>query len=462
MTMSRKSIVTVTTIGVLSIIGFILYPKMFPSKPERKILYWTDSMIPGDKSDHPGKSPMGMERVPVYADEGSSQQKTEESKSYYTCPMHPSVHKDQPGACPICGMTLVKKTVESEDNANRAGDSGSITLSPSKQIIANVATSVAKRISLGKEIRAVGKIDYAEPNFRQISTRFPGRLDKLYLTFTGEKVKSGDPVADVYSPEAISGQKEYLLAKDSYEQVKDATDLISNGAKSLLDESRQKLLRWGFTDAQIDELDSTKEVKPTITIYSPISGTVLKKNVDPQQYASAGEDLYDVADLSTVWLSVDVYEYEMKMFKVGQIMEASTDSYAGKIFHGAITFISPTIDPSARTVRVRAEFANPNGKLKLGMYMNTSINVKLPATVVVPATALLSTGNRQVVWVKKGDNLFAPRLVTVGFSVGNDVQILQGIDEGDTVVTSGGYLLDSESQLETATSANSTEPTDMK
>lgn len=460
--MNRKLIFTLITIVALGIIGFVLYPKMFPSKPERKILYWTDSMIPGDKSDHPGKSPMGMERVPVYADEVSSQQKTEELKPYYTCPMHPSVHKEQPGACPICGMTLVKKTVESKDNATETSDPESITVSPSKQIIANVATIVATRISLEKKIRAVGKIDYAEPNFRQISTRFPGRLDKLYLTFTGEKVKRGDPVADVYSPEAISAQKEYLLAKDSYEQVKDATDLISNGAKSLLDESRQKLLRWGFTDAQIDELDSTKEVKSTIIIYSPISGTVLKKNVDPQQYAVAGEDLYDVADLSIVWLYVDVYEYEMEWFKVGLTMEASTESYPGKTFHGTITFISPTIDPSSRTVRVRAEFTNPNDKLKLDMFMNTLINIKLPATVVVPATALLSTGNRQVVWIKKGVNLFVPRLVTVGSHTETDVQILQGIDEGDTVVTSGGYLLDSESQLETATSTKSSEHTDIK
>ena len=447
--MNKKIVLRITVLIALGLIGFIVYPKLFPSKQERKVLYWTDPMIQGDKSDHSGKSPMGMERVPVYAEEESSESKESSNKWYYTCPMHPSVRKDSPGACPVCGMSLVKKTDDMEVSSQEQQTHGGVTISPSKQILANVSTAVAKRVRLQKEIRAVGKIDYAEPNFRHISTRFPGRLDKLYLTYTGQKVNKGDPVADVYSPEAVSAQQEYLLAKDSYEQVKDAHESISNGAQALLDESKQKLFRWGFTKQQFDELEQKKEIKNIITIYSPISGTVLKKSVDPQHYAAAGEDIYDVADLSTVWMYADIYEYEIQTLKVGQTVEATSDAYPGEHFIGKITFMSPTIDASSRTVRVRAEFPNPHDKLKLEMFVNTTIKVDLPSTVSVPVSSVLSTGNRNVVWVQKGDGVFEPRLVKLGARTNDYYQILEGIREGETVVSSGGYLIDSESQLQT-------------
>ncbi|MFI5251471.1 MAG: efflux RND transporter periplasmic adaptor subunit [Bacteroidota bacterium] len=451
--MTKKYIFSIITVVLLGIFGYILYPKFFPSKPERKILYWTDPMLPGDKSDHPGKSPMGMERVPVYADSAIAESSTTTELApgeYYTCPMHPQVHKDQPGACPICGMTLVKKTAAHAMSESDKNNIATVSISPSKQVLANVATSIAVKMALEKEIRAVGAIDYAEPNFKQISIRFPGRLDKLYLTYTGQNVHKGDPVADVYSPEAISAQQEYLLAKDSYDEVKSQTDLISGGAQSLLDQARQKLLRWDFTEHQIAELESTKTVQKTITIHSPISGTVLKKFADPQHYASAGEDLYDVADLSTVWMYSEIYEYEVENIKNGQIVVASSDAFPGRIFTGKVIFISPTIDPSSRTAKVRIELPNPRLDLKVGMYVNARISVKLQESVVVPISAVLSTGSRQIVWIQKDGEVFQPRVVTTGERTGEYIQILDGIDEGDTIVTSGGYLIDSESQLETA------------
>ncbi len=310
--MNRKLLYAIIGGVVIAAITLALYPRLFPAKPERLILYWTDPMLPGDRSDHPGKSSMGMERVPVYADAvlPPARDTAILTRSYYTCPMHPFIHKDAPGACPVCGMTLVKKSDGTEMSGEEKDHIVTVTISPSRQILANVATTVARRLPLRKEIHAVGKIGYAEPNIRHISMRYPARIERLYLTYTGMKVKKGDPVAEVYSPDAISAQKEYLLARNSFEEVKDATEIISSGAKSLLDESREKLLRWGFTDTQISELDSTKKVRNTLTIYSPVGGTVLKKGVDPQRYVTAGEDIYDVADLSTVWLTIDIYEYE--------------------------------------------------------------------------------------------------------------------------------------------------------
>jgi membrane fusion protein, copper/silver efflux system len=450
--MKNKIIISAIAIIVIGLAGLYFYPKIFPSKPERKILYWTDSMIPGDRSDHPGKSPMGMERTPVYADESQSEttnQNTSEEKSYYTCPMHPSVKSDHPGACPVCGMNLVKRTEQVEMSKEEHQSLGQVTLSPTKQVLANVSTSTAMKMSLEKEIRAVGKIAYAEQNSRQISTRFPGRIDKLYLTYEGQQVKKDDPVADVYSPEAISAQQEYLLAKESK-------------SDELLQQSKQKLLLWGFNESQIIKLDESKTVKNTLTIYSPINGTVLKKNAQQQQYVSAGENLFDVADLSTVWMYADIYEYEIQGVKVGQMVEATSDAYPEKIFTGRITFISPTVDPSSRTIRIRAEMPNIERELKLDMFVNATLKIKLSEAIVVPITAVLSTGTRQVVWVQKDDDIFEPRFVKIGERSNEYVQILDGINEGETIVTSGGYLIDSESQLEAATGSKSSEHANME
>jgi Cu(I)/Ag(I) efflux system membrane fusion protein len=450
--MKKNIIISAIAIIIIGLAGLYFYPKIFPSKPERKILYWTDAMLPGDRSDHPGKSPMGMERTPVYADEVQSESASEtppEAKSYYTCPMHPSVKSDHPGACPVCGMNLVKHTEQVEMSKEEHQLLGQLALSPTKQVLANVSTSIAQKMTLEKEIRAVGKIAYAEQNFRQISTRFPGRVEKLYLTYEGQQVNKNDPVADVYSPEAISAQQEYLLAKESK-------------SEKLLQQSKQKLFLWGFTESQMKELDKSRAVKNTFTLHSPIGGTVLKKNVQQQQYVSAGENLFDVADLSTVWMYTDVYEYEIQGVKVGQTVEATSDAYPNKIFTGRITFISPTVDPSSRTIRIRAEMPNIDGKLKLDMFVNTTLKIKLSEAIVVPITAVLSTGTRQVVWVQKDAGIFEPRLVKVGERSNEYVQILDGINEGETIVTSGGYLIDSESQLEAATGSKSSEHADMK
>jgi membrane fusion protein, copper/silver efflux system len=456
--MNKKYIYSIITVVILGALGYALYPKFFPPQPERKILYWTDPMLPGDKSDHPGKSSMGMERVPVYADSLIAAPATTAATSeYYTCPMHPQVRSDKPGACPVCGMNLVKKTAAHTLSESDLHSIASVSISPSKQVLANVATSIAMKMALEKEIRAVGAIDYAEPNLKHISIRFPGRLDKLYLTYTGQAVHKGDPVADVYSPEAISAQEEYLLAKDSYDEVKDQTELISSGALSLLDQARQKLLRWDFTEQQIAELESTRIVTKTIAIHSPISGTVLKKIADPQHYAAAGENLYDVADLSIVWMYADIYEYELQNVHTGQEVETAVDAFPGKVFPGKVVFISPIIDPSSRTVKVRVELPNPHLELKIGMYANARISVKFPSMIVVPVSAVLSTGSLQIVWIQKDADVFQPRVVTLGERSGDYVQILSGINEGDIMATSGGYLIDSESQLETATKSASTE-----
>lgn len=367
---------------------------------------------------------------------------------YYTCPMHPSVRSDKPGACPVCGMTLVKKTLTHEPRDEETSGIPSVHLSQSQRVVANVATQFVMKKRLRKEITAAGKIDYAEPSFRHISMRFPGRIEKIYLSYTGQHVGKGDPVAELYSPEAISAQQEYLLAKESYEQVSASPDLISNGAHELYVQSRQKLLLWGFTEGQIIRLDSTGSTSEKVTIYSPVSGIVLKKNIEPQKYVNAGDDLYDVADLSTVWMYADVYEKDLQFLATGESIRMWADAYPGEVFSGKVSFVDPVVDPQTRTARVRAEFPNPGLRLRPGMFVKAEIEIPVLQSLAVPKTAILSTGRRDIVWIEVANNTFEPREITVGTSTESYTQVLSGLEEGESVVITGGYLLESESQLQ--------------
>ena len=369
--------------------------------------------------------------------------------------MHPSVRSDKPGACPVCGMSLVEVTeTEKEETDNEHQTLGDITISPSKKILANVSTTVAKKMKLQKEIQAVGKIDYAEPNYKHISARFSGRIEKLFVTFTGKKIKQGAAVAGMYSPEIISAQKEFILAANSFEEVQQSGIDLSD-AQTLLEQAKQKLIRLGFTDEQISELQQTKQEKEVVTIFSPISGTVIKKNVDVQQYVNVGENLFDVVDLSTVWLNADVFENEIQFIKLGQEVEATSEAFPNEKFIGKIIFISSTIDATSRTIKVRIEFPNTNEKLKLEMFVNAKIKIDLEEEIVDPISSIISTGNHNVVYVQKSEKVFEPRNVTLGTKTNDYVQIFSGIEEGETVVTSGGYLLDSESQLQADIESNS-------
>lgn len=446
--MKRKLIIGIAALAALTVAVILIYPKIFPPKQERKILYWTDSMLPGDRSDHPGKSPMGMERTPVYADEAQQEStQAHEEESYYTCPMHPSVRSDKPGACPVCGMALVKKAVQKKGDMNDSTGWQGVSLSPTQRVIANVSVVQVQRREISRDIQAVGVVSYSEPNYKHISMRFPGRLEKLYLSYTGQSVRKGDPVADVYSPEAISAQQEYLLSLDSHEQATNGEQTYASSAAQLLDQSKQKLLQWGFTEKQIAKLKETRKVNSVVTIYSQVSGTVVKKSVDPQHYAVTGEDMFDVANLSTVWTYLDVYEKDIRFITPGQRVHIWTEAYPNEKFTGRVMFVDPVVNPETRTIRVRSEFSNPNLKLKPNMYVTATIAVPKANAMVVPSTAIISTGKRTVVWVEIKENTFEPRDVVIGSVSEGFTAILTGLQEGDHIVETGGFLLDSESAL---------------
>lgn len=373
---------------------------------------------------------------------------------YYTCPMHPSVRSDRPGACPVCGMALVKKTGAAVDGQVNLADLRAVTLSPTQRVLANISTTPAQHRNLRKEITAVGLVEYAEPRYTHVSMRYPGRLEKLYLGFVGMPVKKGDPVADVYSPEAVSAQQEYLTALSWHEQVQNSPGDASRAAKEMVDQARQKLELWDFTKEQIDNLRNAGKINYIVTMYAPISGTVMKKNVYPQHYAMTGEDIYDLADLSIVWVYLDIYEKDIRYVSTGQPVEVVTEAYPGERFTGKVTFIDPVVNPDTRTVRVRTEFTNAHGKLKPNMYVTASVRNPAVRTLVVPSSAVLSTGKRTVVWVEVQGNAFEPRDVAVGTTTEGWTEILSGLREGELVAETGGYLIDSESALQGGGSAD--------
>ncbi|HLF15214.1 MAG TPA: efflux RND transporter periplasmic adaptor subunit [Bacteroidota bacterium] len=378
-------------------------------------------------------------------DTSAGDSKNEPQSEYYTCPMHPTVVSDKPGSCPVCGMTLVKKTGSPQTSSEDIGVIQTVSLSQAQRVIANVATTAAVRRSIDREITAVGVVDYAEPRRTKVTARFRGRIEKLYVDYIGRRIERGQPLFEMYSPDLYSAEREFVLALKA---------MATPGADSnpdrqaMVDAARDRLsIHFGLTRDQVARIESTRTVDQTVTFFSPISGTVLGKEVQEGQYVTEGTVLYDLADLSQVWIYLDVYEKDLRFIRTDHPVRIRAESYPGETFKGRVTFIDPILEPETRTVRVRTEFDNASGKLKPQMYVRAEIHVPAAEAVVVPASAIMYTGRRNIVWVEVKENTFEPRDVRVGVTAGPMVEILDGLHEGEQVVASGGYLIESESQL---------------
>ncbi len=370
---------------------------------------------------------------------------------YYTCPMHPSVISDKPGACPICGMSLVKRVKQAPVSEGDIGDLKAVSLSVAQRVMANVATQPARRHTLMHIIDAVGVIEYAEPLQAIVSARFRGRIDKLHVNFTGAVVRKGQPLFEMYSPDLISTQREFVLALQSLDGVSGAgvDSPVRAQAEAMVNAVRDRLrVHYGMTAGQVETIVSTRQTGSSMTFTSPIPGTVVAKEVQEGQYVDEGMLLYQLADLSTVWVYLDVYEQDIRFIRKGQMVSMTTEAYPGEKFTGRVTFIDPVIDPQTRTTGVRVELNNAGGKLKPQMYVRAETRIPLSNALVIPSSALLSTGKRDVVWVEVQSNLFEPRNVLTGVNDGAHVQILDGLKEGELVTIRGGFMLDSESQLQ--------------
>jgi Cu(I)/Ag(I) efflux system membrane fusion protein len=360
------------------------------------------------------------------------------SKEYWTCPMHPEVQKDRPGACPICNMDLIKKVSdEPADVSAKSNMEGGLTLTSEKQVLANVSTVKIKKERLLKELSAYSYLDFAEQSRKTIPAKFNGRIEKLFVDKTGDYITKGQALFEIYSPDLVQAQNEYLIALDK----------TTDKNYSLTEASRKKLELFGLTSNQIDELKNESDVKLTLTYYSPVSGTVIEKKVQEGMYVNEGTAIYEIAELSTLWNIAEVNETDLSSIKIGNKVKLKLKAYSGEEFKGKVTFIYPVVNPQTRTVKVRSEFSSQNNKLKPQMYGETVFSYDAGNGLLVPADAVIFSGNRNVVWIKTSDGMFEARNVQLGLKFGDKYQVLSGLNEGDEVAASGGFLIDSESQL---------------
>lgn len=369
---------------------------------------------------------------------------------YWYDPMHPGYRSEKPGKAPDCGMDLVPKYAdEAEGMQNMAP--GTVMLSPEKQQLIGVRTTEVRREHLARTIRTTGMVVVDETRRRHIHVKVEGWVDKVYVDFVGKLVKRGEPLLTLYSPELVSTQREYLLALRGKEQLgRSSYREIADGAKSLLRATRDRLRLWDISEEQIEKLEQTGEVSRTMTLYSPITGFVMRRNLYEQQYVKPDTQLYEIADLSTIWVEADIYEYELPHVQVGQAAVMQLSYAPGKTYRGRVTYLYPTLDDKSRTARVRLEFPNPDLALKPGMFTDVDLKIDYGTAVVVPSEAVLDSGTRRVVFIAKNDGYFEPREIQVGPQVNGKTLVLSGLKAGETVVTSGNFLIDSESRLSSA------------
>ena len=382
------------------------------------------------------------------------EQQADQGKQLYTCSMHPFIIKDKPGSCPICGMELIKKIdsvaggAQTPEQKKQAEMLGHVSLSPTQRVMANVATIAAQQSTLSKEINAVGIVQFDQSRQAKVTAWIAGRIDKLNVNTVGATVSKDKPVAEIYSPDLLATQQEYLLAVKSREQLKNSTiPSIAQNGDGLVASAKQRLMLFGVKEHQIAELEKAGKPVIRLPIYTPLSGTVIEKMVQVGQYVNTGEVLFNIADLSKVWVEIDVFENEVPYVRVGQQVEIRSAVEHASASKGTISFVYPFHDPKTHTVKARVEMANPGQHLKPDMFVNAIIRIPLVKGIVIPATAVIDTGKRQVVWVETSPGMFEPRDVRVGERVDDKAQILSGLKAGDMVAVSGGYLIDSESQL---------------
>ncbi len=431
--------------------------------------------------------------------EQTSTTQSAQEQTWWTCSMHPQIRQPKPGKCPICFMDLIP--VENETTQVGPRD---ITFSEDALKLMEIQTTAVERKFVEAEIRLVGMIDYDETLVKNITAWVPGRIDRLYIDFTGISVAKGDHMVELYSPELISAQAELLEANKAAKNIKNETSvLVKETITATLEATGEKLKLLGLTDRQIVEIESSGKALTHITIYSPIGGVVVHKNAKEGMYVQTGTPIYTVADLSKLWVKLDAYESNLPWIRYGQEVEFTTETYPGQVFKGKVSFIDPVLDTKTRTVKLRVNMDNPEYKLKPDMFVRAVVRSRIaeggktmspdmsgkwicpmhPAVVkeqagscdlcgmdlvtteslgytvdtekeaplVIPATTPLITGKRAVVYVKiQGTEkpTFEGRQIVLGPRAGDYYIVKSGLSEGDIVVTKGNFKIDSALQIQ--------------
>ncbi|MFZ7126845.1 MAG: efflux RND transporter periplasmic adaptor subunit [Desulfobacterales bacterium] len=379
---------------------------MVDPKTGKKIKYWVAPMDPTYIREEPGKSPMGMDLVPVYEEEGDE--------------------KEPASTIRIDPVTIQNMGIRTE------------------------------RVQMGrpvKTIRTFGNVIYDETRIYAVNTKFNGWIEKLYVDFEGESVGKGQPLFDIYSPDLVTAQEEYILAMEQFRSLGESGfEQVRESARRLLDAARTRLRYWDVSPSQIRRLETTGRAHKTVTVFSPAAGVVTKKNAFEGHYVKAGEHQYEIADLSTVWVDVDIYEYELPWVEKGMPAEMALAYIPGKRFKGRVLFIYPYLNAKTRTATLRLEFPNPEDVLKPDMYANVYLRSEIEErSLLIPQEAVIDSGVRKVVFVTRGQGKFEPREVELGLEVNDGLyQVLGGLSEGDEIVVSAQFMLDSESRLREA------------
>ena len=406
----------------LAFIGGYGYRRWYAKDPSsgesqqggRRILYYADPMNPRYRSDKPGKALDGMDLVPVYEEDDSS------------------------------------------DSSSASGDAasmpmGTIKISPEKQQLIGVKYGTVEAAAGVHTFRAVGKVNFDETRIARVHAKVEGWIEKVFLDFTGQIVEQGQPLLTLYSPELLATQQEFLLALKGKDLLKNSTlSGVLDHNDSLLQAARKRLELWDLSESQIEEITRTQEPIKNITLDSPIRGYVITRNAFPRQRINPDTELYTVVDLSKVWIMADIFENEASMVRMGQPAQVRLSYVPGKTFAARVNYIQPQVDPMTRTLKIRLEAENPDLVLKPDMFVDVEFQLAMPRQILVPSEAVLDSGLRQTVFVDRGNGFLEPRQVEIGQRLGDRLEILKGLQAGERVVTSGNFLIDSESQLKSA------------
>jgi Cu(I)/Ag(I) efflux system membrane fusion protein len=400
----------------------------------------------------------------------------------FVCPMHPDVHQDHAGRCPICGMALERvpaveqKTAHEEAHGARAASANPsrasaprpadgaqpearvpVTIDGRRQQLIGVRTVMVTERALTQELRARGIVRFDESRWTDVNVRTEGWIRKLYVERTGGVVRRGQPLLAIYSPELATAQAEYVLALRTRDRMASG-QASPEGADRLVDGARQRLARWDLPEDHLAALTERREIAPLITFRSPVGGVVMEKRAVDGMRVMPGDSLYRIVDASTVWVEADVYESDLAMVRVGQGAAVTLDAWPGDTFAGKVSWIAPTMDEGTRTARVRIELPNRRGRLKPGMFAQAALLTTVARGPVLPADALLDTGGRQFVFVTDGNGYFEPRRIRTGARVDGQVQVLDGLRAGEQVASSATFFVDSESQLRAALEGYKAQP----
>lgn len=417
----------------------------------RTPLYYRNPMGT-DTSPVPKKDPMGMDYVAVYPDEAGDGQSAEGKGKilYYRNPMGGSDTSPVAKKDPM-GMDYVP-VYEADAKASEAG---MVKISADKVQKLGVRTEPAQLLSLSRTVRAVATVQADERRLYTVAPKFEGWIQKLYVATTGQAVARGEPLMDVYGPDLVTAQQEYLIALKGMQSVKGASPEVEASMKELKDSALLKLRNWDISDTELQRLQAEGKPRRFVTVRSQTNGVVLDKPAIEGKRFMAGDMLYQIADLARVWILADVFEQDLGSVRLGQRAKVTVDAYPGREFEGKVTFIYPTVTPETRTAKVRIEMPNPGGLLKPSMYGTVEIATRdgHRKVIAVPDSAVLDTGTRQVVLVQRGEGRFQPRVVKTGMRADGHIEVREGLSEGEPVVVSANFLIDAESNLKAALSA---------